>query len=67
MDNVQCTGDEEGITECVYDNTTDCEHSEDAGVVCGGKYTAIDEDHELALGCNVTSIVIKWCILLCHP
>ena len=34
-DNVACTGTEDAITTCVYDdNTNDCSHAEDAGVTC---------------------------------
>ena len=37
LDNVQCTGNEENITQCSYLTSTaiNCDHSEDAGVVCG--------------------------------
>ena len=38
LDNVQCTGNEENITQCSYVTSTaiNCDHSEDAGVICGG-------------------------------
>ena len=40
LDNVQCTGSEENITQCSYVTSTaiNCDHSEDAGVICGSKY-----------------------------
>ena len=40
LDNVQCTGSEENITQCSYVTSTaiNCDHSEDAGVICGGEY-----------------------------
>ena len=40
LDNVQCTGSEENITQCSYVASTaiNCDHSEDAGVICGGRY-----------------------------
>ena len=40
LDNVQCTGSEENITQCSYVTSTaiNCDHSEDAGVICGGDY-----------------------------
>ena len=40
LDNVQCTGSEENITQCSYATSTaiNCDHSEDAGVICGSKY-----------------------------
>ena len=35
MDNLDCTGNEEAITDCSYDpDVSDCSHFEDAGVVC---------------------------------
>ena len=38
LDNVQCTGSEENITQCSYVTAINCDHSEDAGVICGRKY-----------------------------
>ena len=40
LDNVQCTGSEENITQCSYVTSTaiNCDHSEDAGVICEGDY-----------------------------
>ena len=39
LDNVQCTGSEENITQCSYVTSTaiNCDHSDDAGVICGGE------------------------------
>ena len=35
LDNVACTGSEAALINCIYDPiTTDCSHSEDAGVRC---------------------------------
>ena len=35
MDNVACTSVETGLINCTFDNhTSDCSHSEDAGVRC---------------------------------
>ena len=35
LDNVECLGVESTILECLYDShTADCNHSQDAGVVC---------------------------------
>ena len=35
LDDVTCTGNEENILNCSYDSVSNCNHSEDAGVVCG--------------------------------
>ena len=35
LDDVRCTGSETGLVNCTYDSvTTDCSHTEDAGVRC---------------------------------
>ena len=35
MDDVICTGLEDGLINCTFDNNTgDCSHSNDAGVIC---------------------------------
>ena len=35
LDDVQCTGTEETLVDCLYGNSTlDCTHSDDAGVHC---------------------------------
>ena len=36
LDNVACDGSEENISQCDYDSVSNCDHSEDAGVMCGG-------------------------------
>ena len=36
LDNVACEGSEQNISQCAYDLVTNCDHSEDAGVICGG-------------------------------
>ena len=38
LDNVACDGSEENISQCAYDSVTNCDHSEDAGVICGGTH-----------------------------
>ena len=35
LDDVTCTGNEDNILNCSYDSVSNCDHSEDAGVVCG--------------------------------
>lgn len=35
MDNLQCTGGENALTDCPYDpDISDCTHFEDSGVMC---------------------------------
>ncbi|XP_076093134.1 uncharacterized protein LOC143064285 [Mytilus galloprovincialis] len=36
LDNVNCTGAEQDILQCSYDNQTNCVHSDDVGVICNG-------------------------------
>jgi hypothetical protein len=41
LDNVTCRGSEDNLLACVHQETlftTDCSHSEDAGVSCEGEY-----------------------------
>ena len=38
MDNVECSGMEEGLDNCTYSDSHDCTASEGAGVVCIGNY-----------------------------
>lgn len=39
LDNVVCTGDEDNLLLCAHNApfATNCNHSEDVAVVCGGK------------------------------
>ena len=41
LDNVACDGSEQNISQCTYDSVTNCDHSEDAGVMCGGTYISV--------------------------
>ena len=36
LDEVRCKGDESDLSECAYNNVTNCKHSDAAGVVCKG-------------------------------
>jgi len=40
LDNVHCVGNESSIENCPHNgwNSHDCSHSEDASVICAGKY-----------------------------
>ena len=35
IDGITCTGNEDNILNCSYDSVRNCDHSEDAGVICG--------------------------------
>ena len=35
LDDVRCSGSEENILNCSYDSVSNCDYSEDAGVICG--------------------------------
>ena len=35
IDDITCTGNEGNILDCSYDSVSNCDHSEDAGVICG--------------------------------
>ena len=35
LDNVRCTGHERELLNCSFDSVSNCDHSEDAGVICG--------------------------------
>ena len=37
FDEVQCTGTELSLNECTFTTDHNCDHSEDAGVICIGK------------------------------
>lgn len=41
LDNVNCQGTEKGIEDCAHNgfNIQNCNHMEDAGVICSGKYS----------------------------
>ena len=48
LDDVKCTGNEENILNCSYDSVSNCDHSEDAGVVCG--LSCLNGTARLAIG-----------------
>ena len=35
MDNVICNGSEDNVFNCTHESVSNCDHSEDAGVICG--------------------------------
>jgi len=44
IDNVLCRGNEEGLSQCLHSGwgVHNCGHSEDASVICDGKFLHID-------------------------
>ena len=38
LDDMACNGSETSLTECAGVRIHDCDHSEDAGVICEGTY-----------------------------
>ena len=48
FDDVRCTGTEDNILNCSYDSVSNCDHSEDAGVICGA--ACINGNIRLAIG-----------------
>ena len=48
LDDVMCTGNETNIFHCsrgVEVNASNCDHSEDAGVICQGETYLVDHTH----------------------
>ena len=41
LDDVSCSGEESTLQNCSYVQSSDCDHSEDAGVICSGNLTII--------------------------
>lgn len=37
LDDTACMGNETNITQCLYKTTTNCQHNEDAAIVCKRK------------------------------
>ena len=52
MDNVQCTGNEEFLTNCNFSSIHNCYHYEDAGVTCGVTPQCNHSDIRLVGGSN---------------
>ena len=48
IDDVTCVGVEGNILDCSYDSVSNCDHSEDAGVICGA--VCRSETVRLAIG-----------------
>ena len=43
MDDIDCTGSEKALAECPHRGfgENDCDHNEDAGLVCSGRYSLV--------------------------
>ena len=43
LDHVDCSGNESNLTQCSHDGigVAQCDHKDDAGVRCIGKYTTV--------------------------
>ena len=62
LDDVACTGSEAALINCTYDTiTTDCSHSEDAGVQCQGNNTVLST----SLGLRLLKLLIACMSILC--
>ena len=68
MDNVQCTGTEPSITNCLYTSYHNCLPSEDAGVICTCKHcsphTMSINNWKLYSSTVITSLHVKMLIFL---
>lgn len=55
VSNVECTGNETGLIDCVYDSipSTGCDHSDDAGVLCQGIMYLASSLHVTFKSCTV--------------
>ena len=52
LDGVDCEGGESRLSECSHRGIgihSNCDHSKDAGVVCGGKYMTVDGSAIIAI------------------
>ena len=54
LDDVACAGNERNLSECMRSDWghTNCNHGEDAGVICGG------QSHRQAVGCYVLCVPV---------
>ena len=58
LDNVQCSGTEAALSECLARpwGVNNCDHAEDASVVCTGNIVLADHNQKFSGGCSVLGI-----------
>lgn len=58
LDNVQCSGTEGALSECLARpwGVSNCDHGEDASVVCTGNITLADQEEKFSRGCSAPGI-----------
>ena len=54
VDNLVCTSDENSLLDCPYNMLHQCDHSDDAGVQCFGKYKG-KHKHSFFASCQLKS------------
>ena len=62
MDDVECTGNEEFLTNCNFSTNHDCFHYEDAGVTCGVTPQCNNSDIRLVGGSNDNEGRVEMCV-----
>lgn len=58
LDNVQCNGTEAALSECLAGpwGANNCNHGEDAGVMCTGNIILVDQEEKVSGGCSAPGI-----------
>ena len=61
MDDVSCSGKESTLQSCLHTQSSDCDHSEDAGVICSGNLNLqtisfLDQHNNYYYACTGTCI-----------
>ena len=65
LDDVGCSGRESSLSECSRAGIGihSCDHSKDAGVVCGGKYMTVDGSVIIAITEAKFTLTLRICLL----
>ena len=62
VDNLVCTSDENSLLDCPYNVLHQCDHSDDAGVQCFGKYKESTDTLSLLLASrNLNALLLCRC------